>query len=215
MPKAVEIITSRYLNERLPEESFQAYIRRIGKAECKEMLDDLVWMAPPGQDPGLYADWHDVRRYSVDLGQGECAGEVVGRLDIQLAASEREAFEAQLALEANDVAKAAKLAYESMLRAAAAMLAWHKSLALTSPDEIVEAFRREFYDTQLFFDPFAGGKFAHYFFGAHTHAAEPHTAEQAHRLIEEAQLFIECCHSSRARIASTPVGGALTCVISA
>src|SRR5882724_2896649 len=67
VPQAVEIITSRFLRERQASESFQAYIRRIGKAECKEMLDDLVWMAPPGQDPDLYTDWHDVRRYSVDM----------------------------------------------------------------------------------------------------------------------------------------------------
>ena len=71
-----------------------------------------------------------------------------------------------------------------------------------TPDEVAAAFRREFYDTQLFFDPFAGGKFAHYFFGAHTHAAEERTLEQSHRLIEEAQLFIECCHSTTARISA-------------
>ena len=37
----------------------------------------------------------------------------------------------------------------------------------TEADEIVGEFRKHFYDTQLFFDPFAGGKFAQYFFRAH------------------------------------------------
>ncbi len=204
VPEAVERITSRFLRERQSAETFQAFIRRIGKAECKAMLDDLTVLAPPGQDPAAYTDWHDVRKYNVgDLGMGECAGEVISHLDRELAASEREAFEAQLAEEAGDAARAAKLAYQAMLRGAAALLEWRHSLILKDADEIVTAFRREFYDTQLFFDPFAGGKFAHYFFGAHTHVGEQHTLEQAHRLIEEAQLFIECCHSSTQRIAST------------
>jgi sulfite reductase (ferredoxin) len=206
VPEAVERITARFLRERQSAETFQAFIRRIGKAECKAMLDDLTILAPPGQDPAAYTDWHDVRKYSVgDLGAGECAGEVVSRLDRELAGSEREAFEAQLAEEAGDAARAAKLAYQAMLRGAAALLEWRHSLVLKDPDEIVAAFRREFYDTQLFFDPFAGGKFAHYFFGAHTHKGKEHTLEQAHRLIEEAQLFIECCHSSTQRIASAAV----------
>ena len=32
------------------------------------------------------------------------------------------------------------------------------------PNKIVEEFRRTFYDTKLFFDPYAGGKFANYLF---------------------------------------------------
>lgn len=203
VPEAVEIITSRFSRERLPDETFQAFIRRIGKAECKSMLDDLTVLGPPGMDPGLYTDWHDVRKYSVgDMGAGECAGEVVSRLEVQMTAAEREAFDAQLAEEAGDARKAADLAYKAMLRSAQALLEWRQTPFLSTPDDIVAAFRRDFYDTQLCFDPFAGGKFAHYFFGAHTHAAEERTLEQAHRLIEEAQLFIECCHSTTARISA-------------
>jgi sulfite reductase (ferredoxin) len=66
----------------------------------------------------------------------------------------------------------------------------------------VDAFRREFYDTELFFDPFAGGKFAQFLFRAHEHAAEPYTPESAHRLIEETQLFIEACHSCSLRLST-------------
>ncbi len=203
VPEAVDRITSRFLRERQSDETFQAFIRRIGKAECKAMLDDLTVLAPPGQDPGAYTDWHDVRKYNVgDMGTGECAGEVVSRLDRELAASEREAFEAQLAEEKGDAERAASLAYQAMLRGAAALLDWRSFPVPKNADEVVAAFRKEFYDTQLFFDPFAGGKFAQYFFGAHTHKDEPHTLEVSHRLIEEAQLFIECCHSSTQRISS-------------
>ena len=192
IPEAVDRITRRFLDERQKDESFQAFTRRIGRAECKRMLEDLMALPLHSESPELYTDWHDVREYTLgDMGVGECAGEVVTPLEFQLTACEREAFEAQLALESGDVAKAAQVTYEAMLHAATALLVWRKAFYVNSPDGIVEAFRKELYDTQLFFDPFAGGKFAHYFFAAHRHAAEPRTAESAHRLVEEAQLFIE------------------------
>ena len=203
VPETVDRIMRRFLAERQGSESFQAFIRRIGKAECKRMLEDLMVLPAHSDDASLYTDWHDVREYTLgDMGVGECAGEVVSPLEFQLTACEREAFEAQLALEAGDIAKAARLAYESMLRGATALLAWHKSFYLSTPDGVVQAFRKEFYDTQLFFDPFAGGKFAQYFFRAHERIQEDRTAESATRLIEEAQLFIEACHSCTIREAA-------------
>jgi sulfite reductase (ferredoxin) len=59
----------------------------------------------------------------------------------------------------------------------------------------VEEFRTRFYDTKLFWDEYAGGKFGHYFLRAHEKAGEPYTPEEAHRRVEEAQLVIEASHS--------------------
>ena len=200
IPATVDRITSRYLEGRTEGEPFQAFVRRIGRAECKKMIEDLMVLPLRSEDPSLYTDWHDPREFTIgDMGVGECAGEVVSPLEFQLTACEREVFEAQLAHEKGDVERASRLAYESMLHGAEALLAWRNALHTATPDGSVEGFRREFYDTQLFFDPFAGGKFAHYLFAAHAHAGKPYTAESAHRLIEEAQLFIEACHSCTAR----------------
>ena len=69
------------------------------------------------------------------------------------------------------------------------------------PDTVVEEFRKRFYDTELFHDKYARGKFARYLFHRHESPAQEHTAEQAHRLIEEAQLFIEAAHACNDRIA--------------
>jgi len=200
IPETVDRITRRYLAERQAGESFQAFIRRIGKAECKKMLEDLMAMPAHSEDASLYTDWHDPREYTIgDMGVGECAGEVVTPLEFQLTACEREAFEAQLALEKGDIDVAARTAYEAMLHGATALLNWRRAFYTNSEEGIVEAFRREFYDTQLFFDPFAGGKFAHYFFRAHERAGQQYLFESAHRLIEEAQLFIEACHGCTLR----------------
>jgi sulfite reductase (ferredoxin) len=69
-------------------------------------------------------------------------------------------------------------------------------------DAIVAEFRKHYYDTQLFFDPFTGGKFAQYFFDAHENRVRSYTAESAHYLIEQAQLFIEAAHSCYSRMAA-------------
>ena len=61
-------------------------------------------------------------------------------------------------------------------------------------DEIVSEFRRHLFDTQLFFDPYAGGKFAHYFFRVHEKRGKADNKQAAHQTIEEAQLFVDAAH---------------------
>jgi hypothetical protein len=70
----------------------------------------------------------------------------------------------------------------------------------SGPETVVAEFRRRFYDTELFFDRFAGGKFAHYLFRRHEKRDGQYGEEVTHRLIEEAQLFIEAAHACNARL---------------
>jgi sulfite reductase (ferredoxin) len=70
------------------------------------------------------------------------------------------------------------------------------------PAQIVREFRTRYYDTQKFFDPFAGGKFANYLFDAFEKSDAPYTADSARYLIDEAQLFIDAAHSCYNRIAA-------------
>jgi len=205
IPEAVDRITGRYLDERGAGESFHQFITRIGKSECKKMIDDLTSVPRHEEDASYYTDWADAREFTTgDMGVGECAGEVVAPIDFQLTACEREAFEAQLQLEAGQIDAAANTAYESMLHAALALLKLQFVVSPEDPDRIAAEFQKHFYDTQLFFDPFAGGKFAQYFFQAHERRGGKYTAESAHYLIEEAQLFIEAAHSCYARMAAQP-----------
>jgi sulfite reductase (ferredoxin) len=205
IPETVDRITGRYRAERLQGETFQAFIKRIGKAECKKMLDEFTAVPPHDQDASFYSDWGDPREFSLgDIGVGECAGEVVYPIDFELVACEREVFEAQLELEAGHIEKAARMAYESMLHGAQALLKFRLLVAPEDPAKIVEDFKTQFYDTEIFFDPFVRGKFAQDFFQAHEDAGWPHTATTAHQRIEEAQLFIEACYSCHARMTATP-----------
>jgi len=70
------------------------------------------------------------------------------------------------------------------------------------PDVVVSQFRVRYYDTQKFFDPFAGGKFAQYLFSAHEQASKPYTFDSARYRIDEAHLFLEAAHSCYNRIGS-------------
>ena len=206
IPDAVERITNRFKQEHGPEESFQAFVKRIGKAECKRMLEDLMEIPAHEADASLYTDWADAREFTLgDLGIGECAGEVVSAIEFELTACEREVFEAQLALERGEAQKAADDAYRSMFNAAKALLDWKFVAHTSDPASIVTQFRTYFYDTQLFFDPFVGGNFATYFFRTHETADEPKSAEAAHHTIEQAQLFIEACHACHARLSAQTV----------
>jgi sulfite reductase (ferredoxin) len=206
IPEVVDRMTSRYVAEREGSETFQEFVKRIGKAECKKMLEDLTAVPAHEEDASFYTDWGDAREFTIgDMGVGECAGEVVTPVEFMLTACEREVFEAQLLLERHEFDPAVKRAYESMLHGATALLRHARVPALAEPDTIAEAFRTHFFDTQLFFDPFAQGKFAQYFFRAHEVVGQnghSHDEESAHRLIEEAQLFIEACHSCYGRMMS-------------
>jgi len=205
IPETVDRITTRFRTERMTNETFQAFIKRLGKAECKKMIDEFTAIPSHDEDASFYSDWGDPREFSIgDIGVGECAGEVIYPIDFELVACEREVFEAQLQLEAGNVEKAARMAYESMLHGAVALLKFRFMFASDTPDKIVEDFRKNFYDTEIFFDPFVKGKFAQDFFKANEEAGTIRTAEKTHQLIEEAQLFIEACYACHARMTATP-----------
>ena len=73
-----------------------------------------------------------------------------------------------LALDDGKFDKADEAAYRAMVLAARALVRTRfLSLATDDPARVIEEFRKHFYDTKLFFDPFAGGKFAHYLFDRH------------------------------------------------
>ena len=66
----------------------------------------------------------------------------------------------------------------------------------------------EYFDTELFLDPFAGPKFANYLFAAHENAGNEFDSEAAHHQIEEAQLFIEAVHTCYNKIRTEGLGDA-------
>jgi sulfite reductase (ferredoxin) len=204
IPEAVERLTERYAAERKDGELFKDFIKRLGKAQLKGLLEDLSHPPADASDRTIFTDWGDPREYSLgDLGIGECAGEVVSCIDFDLAGAERGVFEAQIALEGGQIQQAGHAAYDAMLRAAKGLVRLELADISDDPEQIMEEFRARFYDTQKFFDPFAGGKFAQYLLAAHEKAQEPYTEDSARYRIDEAHLFVEAAHACYQRM-STP-----------
>lgn len=201
IPTLVERIAERYTKERTGGESFQEFTTRIGKRDLKAMFDDLTKVPDHDTDASYYSDWGDPREYTHgDRGKGECAGEIVDLVSFDLADAEREAFEAQVLLDESKLEEADSMAYRAMLSAAKALIKTQFLDVKDEPDTIVEEFRKRFYDSELFFDRFAKGKFAQYLFNRHTRDNGNVTSESARQVIEETQLFIEASHACRNRM---------------
>lgn len=211
IPDVIERLTERYVRERTGKESFQQFIKRIGKQELRTMLETFMQVPAYETDRSFYTDWGDPREFTIgDLGAGECAGEVVSVAQFDLADAERLVFESQLQMEAEDYVQADALAYRAMLQAALALVKTQFQDIHDDPNTIVNEFRTRFYDTEVLRDRYAGSKFAQYLFRRHASPPAGHTRDQAHRIVEEAQLFIEsayACHDAlaeRGAAAATP-----------
>jgi sulfite reductase (ferredoxin) len=191
VPTVVERITERFVKERQGEESFQAFFARIGKAESRKMIEDLMVVPAYEKDPSFYSDWGDPREFSMgDIGMGECAGAVVSALQIDVQAAERMNFEAQLAHETGDFTKADELAYGSMLQAARGLVKEQWLDVPETPATVVAEFRSRFAEKALF-----SPQLSAYLLRRFENPPASFTGESTHRLIEEAQLVIEGAHT--------------------
>lgn len=204
IPDFVVGITDRYVQERADGESFQDYTQRVGKKALKQLVDELAEVPAYDQDRSYYSDWRDPREFTTsDLTKGECAGEIVSRIDFDLQAAERQAFEAQLHLDDGKFRSADELAYRAMLEAARGLVRTELADVTDDPDHVVAEFKTRFYNTQIFQDRYAGGKFANYLFRRHRDKTRAYNEDNARFLVHEAELFIEAVHACHARILET------------
>jgi sulfite reductase (ferredoxin) len=203
VPEVVKRLTERFAKERSEGESFASFANRIGKKSIRALVEEMQRLPSYEQDPSNYSDWGDPREYTIsDMAEGECAGEVVPYVEVELAAAEREIFESQVLLDEGSASGAATRGFSAMLRGARVLVRERNPNIGTEADEIIAEFRKHFYDTGLFFDPFAGGKFAHYLFRAYDERGKPATPDAAHQLIEEATLFVDAVHQCYTRLGS-------------
>ena len=212
IPEAVLSITEFYVRQRRKDERFQEFVARVGKKAIKDLLEDLTKIPAHEVDRSYYSDWGDPREFTLaDMGVGECAGEVVSQAEFTLAASERELFEAQLLLDAGRSQEAVKGAYASMVRAAQGLVKDQNPAISEDENQIIGEFTKRFYDTQLFWDKYAGGKFAEYLFKAKEFigAGGAADADRAVQLLQEAQLFIDAAHDCHNKVRG-PVQSAVT-----
>ncbi|MDJ0756015.1 MAG: nitrite/sulfite reductase [Ardenticatenaceae bacterium] len=203
IPAVFEAITARYVADRDGEETFQSWTGRLGKKEIRAIIQPFMNVPLFAENPAYFSDWGDPRPYSLaDIGIGECAGEVVSLFSIEVARAEGEAFDALVALDENRFQEAAERAYSAMVLAARALIRNEFIDIGDDSNRIVQEFKTRFVDTQRFYDKYAKGKFAQYLLEAHHAQPLLANADVAHRLVEEANLFIEAAHACDARLAA-------------
>jgi sulfite reductase (ferredoxin) len=202
IPKAVELITAHYMDNREGDESFQAFIARVGKKAFRKVLAPIQKPPSYDEDPSYYSDWGDPREYNIgDIGVGECAGEIVPFVEFGLQEAEQQLHDAQDALESGNAATAAAGGFTAMVTAAKALVRHLDVQVKDDADDVVANFKTHLHDTQRFHDPFAKGKFATYLLKMHADKSHENANDEiAHRTLDESQLFIEAAHACYQRL---------------
>ena len=202
IPMVVLKLADYYVENRSSkDESFQEYFSRQKKSVLKEQILEFMEVPPYLEDSSFYTDWGDPRVFTLgDMGVGECAGEVVSLTEVELQSAERICFEAQVELEDGKLNEAEEKAYKAMIRGASALLRKEFQDISSDPDEIVADFKQHFFDTKLFWDRFAHGKFGKYLINRNENPPANLNNDSVHRKIEESQLFIEAAHACYAKM---------------
>jgi sulfite reductase (ferredoxin) len=211
VPELIDELTAKYVAEKGDGETFQAWCGRVGKKALKEVVDRFAPVPPHAENAAFYSDWGDPRQYTIgDMGVGECAGEVVSLASFGFTQAETEAFDAQLLLDGGQYQAADERAYKAMITAARTLVQLE---FLDVPDDanvIVEEFRRRFVDSKIFWDTYHGDQFSRYLFLRHEGADGRFTADTAHKIVEEANLFIDAAHKAHAKWQAQRPGPALS-----
>ncbi len=201
IPGVVDKLLDLYMTGKTKGEGFRHWVERTGKAAIMQAVADVAAVPAYDKDKSYYTDWGSVREYNVkDKGMGECAGEVVSLTEFGLKAADREVFEAQIKFDAGDWKSASKLAYQAMLFAAQGLVKMYNIDISDDADKVMAEWKERFYDTQKFFDPFAGPRFAQFYIHAHDERGAELDKEKASRLLQESMLFIEAAHSCNLRL---------------
>jgi sulfite reductase (ferredoxin) len=201
IPDLVTALTDQYVKDRQGEESFQAWCQRIGKKSLKGIVETFAPVPAHKDDASFYTDWGNPREFTIgDLGMGECAGEVVSLSQFGFTQAESEAFEAQLLLDDGHYQSADEKAYQAMLTAAKTLVQIQWLDVPDDPNVIIEEFRRRFVEPKLFWDTYHADQFSRYLFVRHEGADARYTKDTAHKLVEEANLFIDAAHKCELKV---------------
>ena len=182
--KAIVKVSEFYSREKRGDETLSDVVARLGKTRVKEELKEFMVLPTFQESPGFYQDTRQPWQYKRSIGIGECAGEVVDQAEFMLEDADRIHFESTLDLERNRYSEASTKAFDACRKAADALL-FTKGLWLSDNYDTVEEFRRHFYDSNVFYRPFADN------FLRSAQEGPSVDPERARLRVEEATLFIE------------------------
>ena len=196
-PDVIRKLNVLYDSEKQDDEAFETCMGRLGKARISQEIADI---SDIGDEDVFYYDNRQPWEYVKDVGQGECAGEVVTQSEFLLEEAERLVFEGTLKLEKNDHSGATKDALQAMHKAADGLLT-ADGLFLTDKYDRTDEFRARFFDPGRFF-----AQVGEYYLRAVDEDLSKASPERVRKLVEEANLFTEEAHVAYGRMAGLVTG---------
>lgn len=184
-PDVIRKLSTFYTEQKQGDESFNDVVRRVGKARIKEEIAEYEELPVFDAAPEMYKDNRQPWEYKKEVGQGECAGEVVDQAEFMLEDADRLQFEATLLLDEGRYKEAAAKTLEATMKAADGLLST-RGLLLSDHYDTVAEFRRLFYDEGRFHAPFAEN-----FFRAAREGVENIDPDRARGRVDETTLFLE------------------------
>ncbi|MBI2952663.1 sulfurtransferase TusA family protein [bacterium] len=209
-PAAVRLLADTYRKERKEGERFNDFIRRLGKARLRDLMADLRAVPAFEEGSDYYRDWgHDAEFSLKDMGVGECAGQLVEMVELQLSESDRDIFEANLLLEKGRHGEALERVFEATLKAMSAMLTT-QGVQPDGPQKTLELFQERCIQPGLIAhtDTRLGAVLEDLPDRVMHPRVENPTADRVRLRIDEAVLLVEACHLAYNRMKITPVAPA-------
>ncbi len=85
MPKVIEKMLGKYLEERNDGEDYHSYLDRIGFDSFKTLIKENGKVSTYAEDPSMFTDWGAPEEFSLSgLGPGECSAGVFDMIDTDL-----------------------------------------------------------------------------------------------------------------------------------
>lgn len=195
-PEVVRRLTKIYDENKLEHETFNDVMARLGK---KDIADRLADLAELGDDEVFLHDNRQPWRYVKEVGQGECAGEIVDQAEFLLEDAERLIFQASLELEKGDYESASRSSVEAMKMAADALLSTN-GLLLSDNYDTRAKFEELWVETGKFFPGVA-----EYYAKAASEGDDPVGADRSRQRVEESNLFVVQAQEVYGRLAGKQI----------
>lgn len=120
---AVKHLVQWYRTERQAGETFERFVRRLGKDKLKEGLMPFTFLPAYEADRTFFVDWGDDKDFSTeDLGPGECAGGAYEMMEGFLFEADQELHLAGVMAEKGQTGHAVNKAYRAIVAAAKGLL---------------------------------------------------------------------------------------------
>ncbi len=140
VPLAVKKIVSMYKENKLENETFRDFIKRVDPETIKKEIYVFTSIESKSEEPDIYVEWGQSKEFTIEAAKrGECAGSLLDIISISLFESLREVYEAEEYLNDEDYQTVTQKCFNAVLGCIKALM-YLKGIDLSNPKEILDSF---------------------------------------------------------------------------